>query len=104
MAKRYVRLLEIRVSEKAFHPNGEQEILDITPSVFAVLRISPDKSSRVLSLINVTNENVTLHVPLDKVGFVEGEMKDLSSGEQFTPEAGPWEFRLNPYQVAWLTW
>jgi sucrose phosphorylase len=104
VAKRYVKLLEIRVNEKAFHPNGEQEILDVTPSVFAVLRMSPDKSSRVLSLINVTKEDVTLSVPLDVVGFGGGEMRDLSSGEQFTPEVGPWEFKLNPYQVAWLTW
>jgi sucrose phosphorylase len=104
VAKRYVKLLEIRVNEKAFHPKGEQEILDLAPNLFAVLRTSPDRNSRVLSLINVTKETVILSVPLDAVGFAGGEMRDLCSGEQFAPGVGPWEFRLDPYQVRWLRW
>ena len=53
---RYVELLRRRRAEPAFDPRGAQRILDLDPRVFAVERTSPDESSRVLALHNVSGE------------------------------------------------
>jgi glucosylglycerate phosphorylase len=50
----YNQLLLRRSSSSAFHPHGGQKILNLTPSVFAVLRSSPDCKQNVLCLQNVT--------------------------------------------------
>jgi len=52
------RELRMRGGHAAFHPCGEQEVLVIDPRVFAVRRISPDGTDRVLCLHNVSDETV----------------------------------------------
>jgi sucrose phosphorylase len=104
IAKRYVRLLETRVSEQAFHPNGEQQVLDIGPKVFALLRISPDHNSRVLSLINVSEKPVALNLTLDDAGLKGQVMKDLITEKLYPLEGDDRELTLDPYQVLWLKW
>jgi glycosidase len=47
-------LLARRCSSAAFHPNGQQKILDAGRGVFVVLRSSPDGSQQVLCLQNIT--------------------------------------------------
>ena len=54
--ERYRQLLALRAQRPAFHPNGEQEILDLAPGVFAVLRRSRDSQQEMLCLHNVTAE------------------------------------------------
>jgi len=57
--RRYRQLLLARRSSSAFHPHGDQKILDVHSSVFAIERISPDGQSDVLCLHNVSMEPVT---------------------------------------------
>lgn len=71
----YRRLLEIRRQEAAFHPFGDQKVLDISPAVFAVERISPDGQQRILALHNVTGQPVSVRLPGD------GAWTDLLSGK-----------------------
>ncbi len=104
IARRYVRLLEAKVNEPAFHPNGEQKVLDIDSRIFALLRISPDHGSRVLSLINVTEKSVNLKMPVEEVGFKADTMTDLVTEVVYSPEGNEWELKLDPYQVLWLKW
>ena len=49
------RMLEARIAHEAFRPDGDQRVLSLSPSVFAVLRSSPDGGSRILALTNVTD-------------------------------------------------
>lgn len=51
---RYRDLLAQRRALPAFHPHGEQEILDAGRGVLAVMRTAPDGACRVLCLQNVT--------------------------------------------------
>ena len=44
------KLLEFRVRQSAFHPNGDQQILSVSPDVFAVLRVSPNARQHILDL------------------------------------------------------
>ena len=49
------RLIGLRTSRKAFHPNGGQKILIISKNIFSVLRRSPDESEVLLTLVNISN-------------------------------------------------
>lgn len=68
----YARLLRRRREEPAFHPNAPQEVLDLGPAVFGLLR-----GDRVLTLHNVT-----------------GVEQEVRLGDQIQ--------RLRPYQALWL--
>jgi hypothetical protein len=51
---RFRRLLLLRASSAAFHPNSEQSILNVGREVFGVLRQSLDGRQRMLCLQNVS--------------------------------------------------
>ncbi len=70
---RYRQLLNRRAASAAFHPQGDQKILDMGRSLFAVLRISPKGNQQVLCLQNITPQR--------------------QSVERYT---------LEPYQTLWL--
>ncbi len=86
---RYRDLLRLRRSQQAFHPSSPQGILDLHPSVFAVERTAMDGGSQVLALHNVADQEVSVALP-------PGQWRDLQTGL-------PYNGRLRPYQVAWLT-
>lgn len=87
------RLLDIRTNEPAFHPLGNQTVLDVNPGVFALERVSPDGESKVITLNNVRSEAVSVSLPA-----VSGTWRDLVSGNSY--DAGA--VTLESYQVAWL--
>ena len=62
------RLLDVRVSNRAFHPNGDQKVLRVDPAVFALLRISPDCEQHILTLTNVTPHRCQVKIPLEQLG------------------------------------
>ena len=84
----YTQLLEIRTNEPAFHPFGEQKILNLTSDVFAVERISPDKEHKVLALHNVTDHQVILNLT--------GNWHDLVGKNTLDTIV------LEPFQIRWL--
>jgi len=57
---RYRQLLLTRSNSPAFHPHGTQKIINLHPSVFAVERISPDGTSRMLCLHNVSAKKINI--------------------------------------------
>ncbi len=94
----FCTLLNVRVSEAAFHPFGEQRILKVHPSVVAILRTSPDGNQRVLALHNVSDRNVVASLPAE----VAGDWQDLLTGERHTPSpTTSLDTFLTPYQIAW---
>ena len=94
---RYVDLLKIRAEHTAFHPNGDQQILQDNPGVFAVLRTAPDNAERVLCLHNITVQPQTVSLDAPTLGLAD-ELRNLLSSE--TVSAG--SVKLAPYQVLWL--
>ncbi|MFZ5883392.1 MAG: sugar phosphorylase [Chloroflexota bacterium] len=88
---RYRQLLSARSSSSAFDPHGGQQVLELGKSVFALLRVSPDKSKQVLCLQNVTDREVQIRTPLKKAArdLLTNRIHDVS-------------FSLGPYQTAWL--
>jgi glucosylglycerate phosphorylase len=90
---RYMDLLKIRTTEKAFHPLGKQTILTISPSIFAIQRQSLDKLDYIMAVHNVTDQIVRCDLP------IVGMWRDLHSDLVWD---GSNQINLQPYQICWL--
>ena len=87
----YRQLLSARSSSSAFHPHGEQKILDVHPSVFAVERTSPEGATRVLCVHNVSAKEITFSTPYELA-------TDLLTSQPLESSV----VTLNPYQISWM--
>ena len=92
----------IRGHEKAFHPNGEQKVLIISPSVFSVLRISPEGDERILTLVNVTERTCDLKINTSQLGTEENRWYELINKKEHVSDTQGLSFTLQPYDVLWL--
>jgi sucrose phosphorylase len=103
IAKKYFHLLEQRTGTPAFHPNSRQQIVRGNDAVFCVLRETPDKSQRVLALINVTAKEQETCFPCKEIGPQVPSWMDLLSEENFSTAEATLRVTLKPYQILWLT-
>jgi sucrose phosphorylase len=85
----YMALLRARTASTAFHPLGDQRVLELETGVFALERVSPDGKVRVLALHNVTDRAIALSL--------SSPSRDLLSQQRFNSS-----ITLAPYQAAWL--
>ena len=103
--KRLTHLLQCRSSSSAFHPDGNQKILQLGDAFFALMRRSPDRTSFVIVINNLTDKETSVNVDqLAGTGApVEGDGKltDLIGGLSY-PDSEK-KLLLKPYQVLWLT-
>jgi sucrose phosphorylase len=87
----YRQLLSARSGSSAFRPHGTQKIFDLHPSVFAVERISPDGTTRVLCLHNVSAKQVSFSTSYESgTNLVTGRSLLVSN------------ITLEPYQILWV--
>ena len=101
--EQYKRLLEIRTTESAFHPQGAQTILRVSERVFALERQSPDGSTIILVLLNVTANDCEIDVDLNNTNLRDGSrFLDLISGDEFTCQQARLSITMTPYQPMWL--
>ncbi len=98
----YRRLLRARASEPAFHPYGGQQVLSLNDSVFALQRFSPDGTSQVLCLHNVSAESQPAQCGLSASALPRGTWRDLLTGATYDLGADPISVLLPPYAVRWL--
>lgn len=102
ISRRIVQLISTRRLNKAFHPNGGQEILDISPGVFGVKRISPDGTEPVVCLTNVTAEIQSVNPSKALMGEPCKAWRDLITKQVFFTESGDLTITMAPYGVLWL--
>ena len=98
----YRSMLQVRRAEPAFHPAGEQQVLELGPAVFAVLRTPPDagRGQPVLCLQSVSSAPQTVTL---KAGLLGGNRcHDLFTGTEYGAETGAAEIPLAGYQTCWL--
>lgn len=84
---RYKSLLRVRKSQKAFDPGSVQQVLELHPSVFALLR--GEKDECILVLVNVSDEKIGLETSYCGM--------DLLSGEEIKNR-----IILTPYGFHWI--
>jgi glycosidase len=102
ISREFGRLIGIRTKRRAFHPNGGQKVLMLSPRVFAVLRTSPEEDQRILTLTNVTNRACHFEVPLSEIGLGETHWFDLAGKMEWMVENGELHISMQPYDVIWL--
>ena len=93
---------DIRVRQCAFHPNGDQRVLMISPDIFAVLRISPDGDQHILALTNVTGRVCQIGIFLSELGVEHNHWYDLVGKRGWIAKDGKLGVTLQPYDVCWL--
>ncbi len=101
ISREFGRLVKIRSKERAFHPNGEQKIIKLSPKIFSVLRKSPEGDETILALVNISKDICKLEIPIKEYG---GDYwKDLvSEMEWMADEDGKIYLKILPYDVVWL--
>jgi len=103
IANRFVELIELRIDEPAFHPTSPQRTLALDPRLFTVLRTSPDESSRILCIVNVSSEEVAVKVSgADVGGWWESELIDVVSGDPIQVQDDRIHLVFAPYQMRWI--
>ncbi len=95
-------IISIRIMQRAFHPNGAQNILKIRPEIFAVLRTSPQKDQQILSLINVTDAQCHISIPMEAIHIFKQEWCNLIDQEKYAFKGENISLTLEPYDVVWL--
>ncbi len=99
----YRRMLRLRRAEPAFHPAGGQQLLDLGPAVFALLRTPPGAGRPVLCLVNVSPGPQTVRLGTGVGGVCGGGVyRDLIEGAAYGVEEGTAAVELAGYQVCWL--
>ncbi|MFC1580178.1 sugar phosphorylase [Thermodesulfobacteriota bacterium] len=91
-----------RVRERAFHPHGPQQVITISPDIFAVFRTSPQGDQHILSLINVTRRETSFEIDLSELDMAEAEWYDIVNEREWKAENGKLAFTMEPYDVFWL--
>ncbi len=102
IARRFFRLLEVRIGSPAFHPNAGQRVLRGNPAVFAVLRSAKNETQAVLALTNVSDREQEARFSAEELGRAAERWEDLLSGRVVQGKGGRLDMRLAPYEVAWF--
>ena len=107
------KLLEIRVRQCAFHPQGEQQVLTFSERCFIVLRVSPQGDEHILTLTNVSNQVCQLEIPLAELKLNNSQSRicntpkdnywyDLIGNRGWRVQQQKISLVLQPYDVVWL--
>ncbi|MFO8080993.1 MAG: alpha-glucosidase C-terminal domain-containing protein [Armatimonadota bacterium] len=99
----YHHLLTVRQAQRAFHPNGPQQVLDLGPALFAVVRTAPEGGVPVVCVHNVTDAPQETAVDLAALELPTGAWEDLVGGERLEAVGGLLSLALEPYQIVWLS-
>ncbi len=86
-----IELLTMRASTPAFHPLGDQRVLDYGAGVFAVERTAPAGDATVIALHNVSDQAVSIAT------LPAGNWRDLNTGANVSAP-----LTLDPYAILWL--
>jgi sucrose phosphorylase len=102
VAVRYSEMISKRIREKAFHPNAPQRVLDVSDSLFVVIRTSVDGSEHIIAITNVTDKVQEIKLSADVTGIHSEEWVDILTGESVSAPDGMISLILAPYDLLWL--
>jgi sucrose phosphorylase len=95
-----IRLIHTR--QRAFHPQGDQRVLMISPAVFTVFRTSPEGDQHILAMTNVTNKACSIEIPLSELSVTETRWFDLVNKKEWNTEKKKLSITFEPYDIVWL--
>ncbi|MGF1670852.1 MAG: hypothetical protein ACFCU6_10410, partial [Balneolaceae bacterium] len=84
----------------AFHPFGSQQVYDIGPDFFCILRSDPDETEKVLVLCNVTNSARQIEIKETELPVDSSKTySDVISGQERIRNG---KATLLPFDVLWI--
>ena len=93
-------LLDIRISQSAFHPNATQFTLHLGLQLFGFWRQSKDRKQSIFCVSNVSDQPVEL--PLNELNLIITESwVELISNTEITELTD--KVTLQPYQTVWIS-
>lgn len=100
----YRRLLEHRIAEPAFHPAGDQRVVDVDPALFVLMRTAPGGTSAILCVHNVTRADVDAVVEFEALGWApETELIDVLTDRRWRIDGSDRvSVKVPAYSVLWL--
>ena len=96
------RIIKKRTQEKAFHPNAPQKVLNISTSLFSILRTSVDGKETIWALTNISEKNLKFEVNTRDFGLETDHWNDVLSEKSFISENGKFSINIEPYGMLWL--
>jgi len=98
----YLRRIQIRIRQKAFHPDAEQAILHLGDDLFAFSRSATEKASMILCISNLSHNYREVKIdPQASACNTSKPCIDLLSGARYSGTHK--QISLGPYQTVWLT-
>ncbi len=96
------KMLEVRTNEKAFHPNSPQQVVLESNQVYALVRTDKETGEKVVTLVNVSNEEQSIKLSADKYELNAQTYTDLFSKNEIEITDEALSVTLQPYEVMWL--
>ena len=90
------RLIRIRISQPAFHPDAGQEVLDLGNAFFGIKR-SYQSNDKLWSISNITSQKQAF--TLSREIFPNQSLTDLTENKTYKVNQA---LTLNPYQTLWI--
>jgi len=94
-------MIALRAREKAFNPNADQRILQISDALFALVRTSIDEKEQILCITNISSRDQQITIDLPEQGLIARSWLDILSERYFTAGGDTLILDLLPYQVVW---
>ena len=100
----FKKLIRVRKSSKAFHPQGGQIIANIHESVLVLLRTSPDEENTIICLHNVSPERQEIIVDLNIFDLSNtSSLTDILSQRIFLVSEQKVKIDLGQFEILWLS-
>ena len=90
-----------RIHEKAFHPNADQRVLQVSDVLFALVRTSIDEKEQILCITNITSQDQQVSLDLSEQGLNAKSWLDVLSGQSLSAQGNILMLELSPYQAVW---
>lgn len=98
----YLRRIEIRRKQTAFHPDGAQNVLDLDDNILGIVRLSPDCTEKIVALYNFSKYNQEIDdSQIRPILGDPSEWEDLLYKSPLKHEGN--YLSLKPYSCHWLT-
>ncbi|MBE9594124.1 MAG: sugar phosphorylase [Proteobacteria bacterium] len=91
-------LLRKRRGEKAFHPYGEQKIIDSNPQVVSLVRHDLDFKNSIVCLTNISSREQMVRLNLTDLEVNNNQLHDIITDVPVNTK----KVKLEPFQFLWL--
>ncbi|KUO75760.1 MAG: hypothetical protein APF77_22220 [Clostridia bacterium BRH_c25] len=98
----FSHMLKTRRSQKAFHPNGSQEVILMDDKLFSLVRASVDNKERIIAIHNISGDRKNIALNLQEQKLEAKRAEDVANNHEVRVFDNILSLELNPYEFAWI--